>query len=215
LASAPEPAATAPGSPNAPAAPGTPATSKTERAEHGNGVHVAWLPGFVNARLALLGEHIRANWHTIKHGDAASSREARERMIAGFFGALPQAMVVMIPVFAGLLKLFYLFRRRLYMEHLIAALHSHAFLFLSLLLVAVTGSLSSWLKPHAGWTGYALGLVQAAVMAWMPVYLLLMQKRIYGQGWPMTLLKYWCVGWCYLWLLALVLVAAAVSGMAH
>ena len=28
----------------------------------------------------------------------------------------------------------------------------------------------------------------------MPLYLLLMQKRVYGQGWPMTLLKYMVLG---------------------
>lgn len=30
----------------------------------------------------------------------------------------------------------------------------------------------------------------AAAGGWTPLYLLLMQKRVYGQGWPMTLLKY-------------------------
>jgi hypothetical protein len=31
----------------------------------------------------------------------------------------------------------------------------------------------------------------------------------------MTLLKYWCVGWCYFWLLAVVLLVAAVMGAGH
>ena len=31
----------------------------------------------------------------------------------------------------------------------------------------------------------------------MPIYLLLMQKRVYGQGWPMTILKYLALGLCY------------------
>ncbi|MHB8912839.1 MAG: hypothetical protein ACYC42_09380 [Lysobacter sp.] len=25
---------------------------------------------------------------------------------------------------------------------------------------------------------------------WLPLYLLLMQKRVYAQGWPMTVFKY-------------------------
>jgi hypothetical protein len=37
---------------------------------------------------------------------------------------------LLIPVFAGLLKLFYLRRKRLYFEHLIFSLHLHAFIFL-------------------------------------------------------------------------------------
>jgi hypothetical protein len=37
----------------------------------------------------------------------------------------------------------------------------------------------------------------------MPLYLLLMQKRIYAQGWMMTLLKYCVIGMCYFILLSL------------
>lgn len=35
----------------------------------------------------------------------------------------------------------------------------------------------------------------------MPVYLLLMQKRVYGQGWWLTLLKYLVVGTIYFMML--------------
>jgi len=37
----------------------------------------------------------------------------------------------------------------------------------------------------------------------MPLYLLLMQKRVYAQGWPMTLLKYCVLGFCYVILLSI------------
>ena len=178
-------------------------------------VRIAWLPNTGNARLNELLQQIHKNWQTFMDGDPGASAEAKQRMINGVFGALPPAMFVLVPVFAVLLKLFYVFRRRLYMEHLIVALHSHAFLFLSLLLITVTGMLSTWLRPHAAWTGYALGLLQGALILWIPTYLLVMQKRIYRQGWPMTVLKFWCVGWCYLWLLAIALIVAAALGMAH
>ena len=46
-----------------------------------------------------------------------------------------------MPLFALLLKIFYIFKRRLYMEHLIVALHSHSFIFLSLLLITLAGLL--------------------------------------------------------------------------
>jgi hypothetical protein len=52
-------------------------------------------------------------------------------------------------------------------------------------------------------------------MLWIPTCLLIMQKRIYHQGWPMTLLKFWFVGWCYFWLLLFALTVAAALGMAH
>ncbi len=178
-------------------------------------VRISWLPDAVNARLTALAQQAYRNWRVVTHGDAAASAEAKQRMINGVFSTLPPAMFVLIPVFAVLLKLFYVFRRRLYMEHLIVALHSHAFMFLSLLLITVVGMLSTWLRPHAAWTGYVLGWIQALLMLWVPTYLLLMQKHVYRQGWPMTLLKFWFVGWCYFWLLLVALMVAAALGMAH
>jgi hypothetical protein len=178
-------------------------------------VHISWLPEAANARLTRLGQQIQHNWRTFKDGDPSTRAEAKQRMINGVFGALPATMFVLIPVFAGLLKLFYVFRRRLYMEHLTVALHSHAFMFLGVMLITVTGMLSTWLRPHAAWTGYALGWIQAVLMLWIPTYLLIMQKRIYHQGWPMTLLKFWFIGWCYFWLLMLALTVAAALGLAH
>jgi hypothetical protein len=44
-------------------------------------------------------------------------------------------------------------------------------------------------------------LAFGALLAWVPIYLLLTQKRVYGQGWPMTLLKYSVIGVVYFYLL--------------
>lgn len=178
-------------------------------------VRIRWLPDAANARLTELVHHLQENLRIFRHGDAAASAEAKQRMINGVFGTLPPTMFVLIPLFAVLLELFYVFRRRLYMEHLIVALHSHAFMFLSLLLLTLVGMLSTWLQPHAAWAGHALSWLQAALVLWIPAYLLLTQKRVYRQGWPMTLLKFWCIGWCYFWLLIFALTIALLLGAAH
>ncbi|MFC5436478.1 DUF3667 domain-containing protein [Rhodanobacter umsongensis] len=178
-------------------------------------VQIGWLPDVVNARLTALGRQMQRNWRAVKHGDPAASAEAKQRMINGVFGVLPPIMFVMIPLFAVLLKLFYIFRRRLYMEHLIVALHSHAFLFLWLLLCTLLAAFAHWLEPHALWTTSPLNWLERILVLWAPIYLLLMQKRVYRQGWPMTLLKFWLVGWCYFWLLAIALMVAAALGMAN
>lgn len=183
--------------------------------DESNNIRIGWLPSVVNDRLNTFMQHIRRNWHAYKRGDPATSAEAKQRMISGVFGVLPATMFVMMPLFALLLKLFYVFRRRLYMEHLIVALHSHAFLFLWLLLCTLLAMLARWLEPHALWTTWPLNWLERILVLWAPVYLLLMQKRVYRQGWPMTLLKFWCVGWCYLWLLLFALTVAAALGMAH
>jgi hypothetical protein len=133
----------------------------------------------------------------------------------GFFSVLPQTLFLMLPLFALILKLFYVFRRRLYMEHIIVALHSHAFLFISLLGLMVLGFAKDAIKPHLEVAGVVITLVQIAMWLWMPVYLLVMQKRVYRQGWPMTILKYWLIGSIYFWLLCLALLVAAMIGAAH
>ena len=197
-----------------------PALTKNEAPEPAVRVYsthrrVAWLPDAANDRLTEWNDRIRDNVSAVMNGDAKTREQAKQRMISGVFSTLPPAMFVLIPVFAILLKVFYIFRRRLYMEHLIVALHSHAFIFLSLLLITLAGMASTWLDPHAGWASHALGWIQALLALWVPAYLLIMQKRVYRQTWGMTVLKFCGVGWCYFFLLTLALAVAAALGMAH
>ena len=118
------------------------------------------------------------------------------------FSTAPQALFLILPLFALLLKFFYAFKRRLFMEHLIVALHSHSFICFSLIVVVLLFQLRNWLAPAgeglaAGLLGWTIGFA----WAWIPLYLLLMQKRVYRQGWFFTLLKYGCIGICYTLLL--------------
>lgn len=178
-------------------------------------VSIRWLPDFANQRLTTLDQHMIDNMHEVFHGTEAQRTQARERLITNLFSELPETMLALMPCFALLLALFYLFRRRLYMEHLIVSLHSHAFIFLSLMLITLLGLLSTWLRPHAAWTGWLVGVPQTVLILWLPLYLLLMQKRVYRQGWLLTIVKFWLIGWCYFWLLGLTLGVATVLGLAH
>jgi len=116
-----------------------------------------------------------------------------------FLSSIPAALFVLLPIFALMLKVLYLFKRRLYMEHLIVALHSHAFLCAALLVVFLLKGLGS-LLGGLPWAVTGLGWMEVAVLWWMPIYLLLAQKRIYGQGWIMTGIKYSIVGSTYLFM---------------
>jgi hypothetical protein len=196
----------------------TPSASKSDADEDTSTVkpvHIAWLPAAANQRLTDLGQHMHDNARAAFHGNAAERQEARERLITNVFGALPGTMLVLIPTFALLLTLVYIFKRRLYMEHLIVALHSHAFIFLNLLLIVLAGMLSSWLKPHIALASWILSYLEIALLVWVPIYLLVMQKRIYRQGWAMTIVKFGLIGWAYIWLLSLALAMAALLGLAH
>lgn len=177
-------------------------------------VHIAWLPAMANRRLSDAVAHFKANIIQFEAGGERRS-EAVRRMVEGFFSVLPQTMFFMLPVFALVLKVFYLGRRRLYMEHVIVALHSHAFIFISLLGLVLLGFARDAVAPHVALAGSAIGLLQIAMWVWIPLYLLVMQKRVYRQGWPMTLVKYWLVGSVYFWLLLFALTLAAAIGLAH
>jgi len=155
-----------------------------------NPIQLGWLPDAGNRRLNLwLGRAV----HNI--GLLRSDREQRQRMSDVMLDLLPQTLFVLLPLFAVLLKLAYLFKRRLYMEHLIVALHSHAFLSLAILLLALATLTRS--LAGEGVISSAVGWLEVALVAWMPLYLLIMQKRVYRQGWLVTLLKYGLLGTAY------------------
>lgn len=176
-------------------------------------IKVSWLPDFLNHRLNRAVQRISENIAAMS--GPGNHAAVKERLLGQFLSALPGAMFFMLPAFAVLLKLMYVFRRRLYMEHLIVALHSHAFLFLSLLLGTLLHMLGVALKPHATWLAGPISMLVTGLWLWAPTYLLIMQKRVYRQGWPMTILKYVMVGWCYFWLLAIAIMGAAVLGLAE
>ncbi|WP_101925678.1 MULTISPECIES: DUF3667 domain-containing protein [Luteimonas] len=136
-----------------------------------------------------VGERIERNLARLRNDPGAFS--------AALLGVAPTALFILMPLFAVLLKLFYVFQRRLYLEHVVIGLYSHAALMLGLLLVFVCALVTPWLTPRAAWAARGLGWLQALLLWAMPVYLLVMQKRVYGQSWPWTLVKFAVIGQLY------------------
>ncbi len=89
-----------------------------------------------------------------------------------FMGNVGAAMFVLLPSFALWLQLVYRNRRLRYTEHLVFALHVHAFGFLMLALMLTE-----------------LGPVVFAAVVATPVYTLLAMKRVYGGRWWPRLLR--------------------------
>ena len=171
-----------------------------------NPLRVGWLPDFANARLNAAIEHAKDNIPRI--------RKDPTLLIAGALGVLPQVLFVLMPLFALLLKIFYIFKRRLYMEHLIVALHSHAFVFLSLFLFTLAGFAHAWALTSATALAPMLGLLLFVMGWWIPIYLFVMQKRVYGQGWFFTTVKFCTIGICYTIMISLGAAAAFVISLA-
>ncbi len=170
-----------------------------------NPIAIGWLPDAANK---LLNERAGRATAAIRN-----ARKDPKPLIEAFFAAIPPATFVLMPLFALLLKMMYLFKRRLYMEHLLTALHSHAFIFLSLLVICLLLILQlaiaasrPWLDTTLDWTIWAMGW-------WIPVYLLIAQKRIYRQNWFATVFKFCVIGTAYMVLLGFGLTLAVLLGM--
>ncbi|HEY3113447.1 MAG TPA: DUF3667 domain-containing protein [Gemmatimonadaceae bacterium] len=111
----------------------------------------------------------------------------------GLLQTMPKMLFVLLPVFAGIVALFY--RGRKYPEHLYFAIHLHAFIFLAL---AMTELLKFTQIPPIIVLGSLIALV------WIPVYTTFAFRRVYGGSMGITIAKELGIGAIY----------AIISGMA-
>jgi hypothetical protein len=131
--------------------------------------------------------------------------------VQAFLTALPGALFFLMPVFALVLRVAYAGRRIGYLEHLVVALYSHAWLMLVLLAtfltLGVTGAIGNTVVNAIG------DCILVALWLAVPVYLLWMQQRVYGgRGWA-TLARYVFIGGIYFWLVLVGVMYAALAGV--
>lgn len=169
-----------------------------------NPVDVGWLPGWANGWINAKIERAEANLDRMEANE--------DEFLDAFFGAVPSALFLLMPVFALLLKVLYLGTGRAYLEHLVVALYSHVWLLLVLLALFIVGSIDEWIGTL--WAGWLSGLGAAALWLWMPVYLFLMQRRVYGGHWAVETLRYVVIGSVYMVLVTFAALYAVLAGIA-
>ena len=157
-----------------------------------NPLVIGWWPRFANNWLNTKVGNLEKNMQSFDTGSA-------DTWLQGIMSSAPSALFLLVPVFALLLKVAYLFTRRVYLEHLVVALYSHVFLLIMLTLAFLLAALDNWVGTGAMGVVFGLGLF--TIIVWMPIYLLLMQKRVYRQAWWLTLSKYLVIGVIYFWML--------------
>jgi hypothetical protein len=93
---------------------------------------------------------------------------------------VPRALFLLLPMFALLLAAFYWRQRRdfFFVDHLVFSLSFHSFAFALLALAAVAAQFLSQ------------NIVNWAVVAILPIYLLLAMRRMYHQSWGWTIAKF-------------------------
>jgi hypothetical protein len=99
------------------------------------------------------------------------------------------------------LKLLYIRRHALYIDHLIYALHIHAFAYLAIMIIGFGSVGIGHVLP-----GIA-GLTRAALIITTLLLVLFSIRRVYRQGWFKTTLKFLLGGVVYFFVLLIGLVA--------
>lgn len=103
--------------------------------------------------------------------DPAGMRDGARKMV-------PRMFFVLLPLYAGILALFY--RRRHYPEHLYFAIHLHSFVFLALMLAELT---------KFTWNVKLSAVAGIAGLLWIAWYSLKSLRTVYGGSWGGTILK--------------------------
>jgi hypothetical protein len=118
------------------------------------------------------------------------------------FNNLPYMMLACIPLFALVLKLLYLRRRILYLDHLTYALHIHTFAYVGVtLLVFATSGLNRIAS------GPLAGSVVALLWILFSLQILLSIRNVYRQSWVLSLCKFLLGGFIYLMVVSAALAA--------
>jgi hypothetical protein len=128
-------------------------------------------------------------------------------------GAVPGALFVLVPLFALCLKVSYLRSGRGYLEHLVVAIYSHAFMLVGLLFAFLLIGLQDAPGLPAPLAGFSALTAFFTLFLLVPLYLLWMQKRVYAQNWLKTLTKYATLGLIYSFLLSMAIVYAVFAGL--
>jgi hypothetical protein len=104
--------------------------------------------------------------------------------------SIPQMLFISLPLFAFILRILYVRRRKefYYVSHGIFAVHLYIFIFIALLVVLSLGKLDD--VVHSG----LLRALGSLLVIGMIVYVYLAMKKFYHQGWLKTFFKFLLTG---------------------
>ena len=128
---------------------------------------------------------------------------------------LPYMMFILLPIFAIFLKVFYLFSKRFYIEHFIFLLHNHCFIYAALMLqigldyAEALNKSSNWLFSSIG---HLAGLLSVLLAWWIFIYVFISMRKVYQQGWVMTVGKGIFLGIIYFSLISMGFIITLLAG---
>lgn len=117
-------------------------------------------------------------------------------------GNLPLMMFILIPLFAGVLKLIYVRRKHLYIKHIVHALHIHSFAYLIYGLGLLIGFklIGENTFPNGDYEAVR-AVIFFALFVLTSTYAYISFLKVYKQGWFKSLVKFNIVGFIYVFFL--------------
>jgi hypothetical protein len=117
----------------------------------------------------------------------------QSQFVQAWLKALPLSVVLMLPIFALLLKWLHPRAGLDYLEHLVIALYGNAWAML--MITALCAAL--WVSRSGGAAAFVANIVGLLIALAIPIYFLFQQKRVYAHPWPLTIAKYIVVSSIY------------------
>jgi hypothetical protein len=114
----------------------------------------------------------------------------KEKFLEELMHNVPKMMFLILPIFAMILKLVYINKKRYYYEHLIYSFHVHSALFLSILILMLLNWISSFIY-NLSELFYFIGMIY---MLW---YIYRSLRVFYGSKRWHTVLKLFFLFFCY------------------
>jgi hypothetical protein len=121
-------------------------------------------------------------------------RDNGQNLQKRIFATLPKAAFVFLPLLAFLNMLLYWRPRHRYAEHLLFFLHLQAFFFSIGILMILAGACDELWPPLAG----ASSAVRILLGLSLPIYTVIAMRRVFNNGWPLTVLKALALSLIYL-----------------
>ena len=122
--------------------------------------------------------------------------------ISTLLSNLPYMMLCCIPLFAFVLKVLYIRRGIFYIDHLIYALHIHTFAYTGIMLIVL-----ATIGLNRAVPGLIAGWIIALLWIAFVVQIFLSIRRVYRQGWFISIFKFFFGGFAYLMVLVAALAA--------
>jgi hypothetical protein len=120
---------------------------------------------FVKQRLNIFGDRLEKDVQVF------------DELLENMKNNIPNSLILLLPIFALILKLLYIRKSYFYVDHLVFSIHLFSFLFL---LGAFTSLFGTFLPES----------IIAVLLLSIPVYFIVAMRRVFGQSWLKTTFKY-------------------------